>query len=567
MRIFSVSDWPFALKLAVAPAVAILGLVVIAWTSLNSLTEGGERLDTVVSRNMTSSLQLASIKAQVNEINGTLYKLMAQSAAGSVDGAEEKVLKLQDNVNSALNDLKDYRLNFATDEEHQAKIDSLIENVEAYNGALEWVASMLGLDFNSAVSFLEPFDANYTKLNSDLSEMIEAIKAESQSSAEDAQGAAAETIATVGSLTIVLLLIVVGLSALLAIFTRRSVGQIATATASLADGDTSVDVEALARGDELGTVVESLGHFKEALQRVSDLQEQQKLQQEEAERQRKQTLQKIADDFESSVNVLLDRFGQSTVAMQDNANNMVSMSERSSRQTEAVTQSTTQASQNVDTVAAATEELSSSIYEIASQVDRSAQMAMEAREKAQATNQTVASLAEAAERIGDMVSLINDIAEQTNLLALNATIEAARAGDAGKGFAVVASEVKNLANQTGQATEDISTHVDSVRSITQEAVNAINMIGEIIEQNSSVATEISSSVEQQKSATREIAENAQRAAQGTQEVQEHIGEVNTTSVEAGQAANTVSSAARSLSDEFDQLRNQVSAFLSNVRQG
>lgn len=80
--------------------------------------------------------------------------------------------------------------------------------------------------------------------------------------------------------------------------------------------------------------------------------------------------------------------------------------------------------------------------------------------RAQQTDKLVVSLSDAATRIGEVVKLISTIAEQTNLLALNATIEAARAGDAGKGFAVVASEVKNLANQTARATEDITRQVN-----------------------------------------------------------------------------------------------------------
>ena len=79
-----------------------------------------------------------------------------------------------------------------------------------------------------------------------------------------------------------------------------------------------------------------------------------------------------------------------------------------------------------------------------------------------------------------MVELITDIAEQTNLLALNATIEAARAGDAGKGFAVVASEVKNLAIETGDATEEIAQQVAAIQGETKTAVAAIQGISAIV---------------------------------------------------------------------------------------
>ena len=70
-----------------------------------------------------------------------------------------------------------------------------------------------------------------------------------------------------------------------------------------------------------------------------------------------------------------------------------------------------------------------------------------------------------------MVKVITSIAEQTNLLALNATIEAARAGEAGKGFAVVANEVKELAQETAQATEDIARRVEAIQADTTGAVD------------------------------------------------------------------------------------------------
>jgi methyl-accepting chemotaxis protein len=176
----------------------------------------------------------------------------------------------------------------------------------------------------------------------------------------------------------------------------------------------------------------------------------------------------------------------------------------------------------------------------------------------------VQTLATSAAKIGDVVNLINDIASQTNLLALNATIEAARAGDAGKGFAVVANEVKSLATQTGRATEEIRTQITSVQEETERAVEAIRHIGNVIEQIRTISSGIASAVEQQGAATRGIAENIQNAAQGTQEVQSNMGGMSEASSKTGESAEHVLSAARQLATQSEQLRSEISRFLSNL---
>jgi methyl-accepting chemotaxis protein len=184
----------------------------------------------------------------------------------------------------------------------------------------------------------------------------------------------------------------------------------------------------------------------------------------------------------------------------------------------------------------------------------------------QTTSGKINELADASQKIGDVVALITDIADQTNLLALNATIEAARAGDAGKGFAVVASEVKNLANQTAKATEEISIHITGIQQSTQEAVTAMDGIGNTIGNINEVASTIAAAVEEQGAATQEIARNVEQAAAGTTEVTSSMATVNNAASETGTAANSVLTSVETLSDHSDSLRGQVEQFLSDIKE-
>jgi methyl-accepting chemotaxis protein len=218
-------------------------------------------------------------------------------------------------------------------------------------------------------------------------------------------------------------------------------------------------------------------------------------------------------------------------------------------------------------VAAATEELSSSISEISRHVSEAAKVSTQASEETARTNTMVEGLARAADKIGEVVKLINDIASQTNLLALNATIEAARAGDAGKGFAVVAGEVKNLANQTGRATEEISSQIAAVQEETRRTVEAIRNIGSVIDQVREISSGIASAVEEQGAATQEIARNVQQAATGTQDVSANIVGISQSANDAVEGAHQILAASGDLAKNSETMRLEVTRFLDGVRAG
>jgi len=211
---------------------------------------------------------------------------------------------------------------------------------------------------------------------------------------------------------------------------------------------------------------------------------------------------------------------------------------------------------SIRSVNTAVEEMSASLRDVSSSCHHSADVAVQAARLAEETNQTVAVLGTAAREIGRVVDVINDIADQTNLLALNATIEAASAGDAGKGFAVVANEVKELARQTGAATEEIASKVDGIRRTTEGAVGSIERIGAIIQTMREATQTIATAVEEQTATSAEISSSVGTAAGRADEI--------TSSVQ--RAASTTSGVART-TDELSSGTNEISRNAAHASTG
>ena len=332
----------------------------------------------------------------------------------------------------------------------------------------------------------------------------------------------------------------------------------------LAGGDRNTTVPGLERGDEVGKMAQAVQVFKDNAVQAGGLAEKQAQdQQRRAERTRQ--IETLCQDFDRQVTKRLETVIGAVAEMETTAQSMSRVAEQAAAEAIHVSNTSEAASGSVNAVAAATEELAASIGEIGSQMSRSRQIAGQAANQAVATNAQIKQLAEAAQKIGAVVQLITDIASQTNLLALNATIEAARAGEAGKGFAVVASEVKNLANQTGKATEDISLQINSIQNETSQAVQAIESIAGTINEINEITAGVATAVEQQNAATKEIARSVEQAATGTREMSTSIQTVTNAAGETGNAAGQMLGSSSALSGEATALRQEVEQFLSTIR--
>ncbi|MCP3923601.1 MAG: methyl-accepting chemotaxis protein [Desulfobacterales bacterium] len=227
-----------------------------------------------------------------------------------------------------------------------------------------------------------------------------------------------------------------------------------------------------------------------------------------------------------------------------------------------MSQSMESSSINMGMVASAIEEMNSSINEIASSAENTRNMAGKAVKSASDSSLKIEELGNAANEIGNVIQTISDISDQTNLLALNATIEAARAGEAGKGFAVVANEIKELANQTASATEEIRSKITGIQNTTNNTVYDIKSVEDInIEVDKMIST-IAAAVEQQSATAKEIAGNVAGASNSASEVNKRMDENSGTVSEMTDEILSVSEHIGGVSENGEVLNEKVKQLLS-----
>ncbi|WP_135080851.1 methyl-accepting chemotaxis protein [Terasakiella sp. SH-1] len=335
----------------------------------------------------------------------------------------------------------------------------------------------------------------------------------------------------------------------------------------LEEGQTDIDVSDKGLKNEIGDLARALEVFRDNMQETQRLRLEQENAKKLADERQRAALNDLADTFESDVGGVVQSVSSAATELQAASSQMASTAQNTNQKAREVAVAAEDASTNVQTVASATEELSGSINEISTQVEASTAVSERAVHVAEDTTHTIEELSNNVGEIGKVVKLINDIAEQTNMLALNATIESARAGEAGKGFAVVASEVKNLANQTSRATEEISRQIAFVQNGTTKAVEAIGSISNVIQEMNDISASVAAAVQEQSAATGEIARNVEHASHGTGRVNDNISVVEQATEETGAAAGQIETSSDDLSQQAEFLRERVSAFVSRVRTG
>ncbi|GAA1807489.1 methyl-accepting chemotaxis protein [Planosporangium flavigriseum] len=484
------ADRSLTTKLLASVLVACLttGVVLaVALVRMASLRDSAQQIQTQA---ITPMLHITEIRRAY--LQARIDSLADQTLAADASSAEHQAwLKDIATMNDAI---ATYGKNDLTASERA----TLAELTTAWNSFQDIVTNQLiPLGWAGKKSEWMPIRSEKVKpLSAQVQTNLDKLIASSQARVTDQMNRNADDYSTASTTVIVTAIIGVVLAVLLAIITVRwiiaNVRKVSTVVDRLAEGDLTRSADVTA-GDELGQMARGLdtatGRLREMIGAVA-----------------------------GNAHTLAGSGEELTAVSQQ----IAASSEETSVQASVVSEAADHISRNIQTLASGAEQMGASIEEISSNATEAARVAQEAVEAAATASTTINQLGTSSAEIGNVIKLITSIAEQTNLLALNATIEAARAGEAGKGFAVVASEVKDLAQETARATEDIARRVHVIQGDAGHAVDAISRIGEVIGRINDYSTMIASAVEEQSATTSEMVRNVAEASSGAADIAGNI---------------------------------------------
>ncbi len=520
------SDRPLGVKLAALVAVGATALGVFAVVTVGALQDTGERTDEVLAgAELTGDVLLADMMHDAVRAD-VLQALLSGGTGTLYDGA---VADLTEHQNT-FRDVLDEALAGSLSPDVDTAVESVVPAVEDYLASAAWIVGTAGTDPAAATAAYPAFAGAFSALEDELPTMGDAVTAY----AEAAVTSSREERATAITLAIAVAVAGVLVLALLGWIVTRSVvrplNAVRAVLAALADGDLRASSGVTSR-DEVGQMAASL----EAS--MADVRE---------------VMTAIGDSSTT--------LASATEQLSASARDMARLAAESSQQSSIVASAAEQVSTNVQTVSAGSEQMGSSIREIAQNASEVSRVAGQAVTAADETTATVAKLGASSLEIAGVVKVITSIAEQTNLLALNATIEAARAGEAGKGFAVVANEVKELAQETAKATQDITARVEAIQADTEGAVRAIGEISSIIGLINDSQGTIAAAVEEQTATTTEMNRNVAEAAASAGEIAANIDAVATATTSTTRAMSDAQAAIDEVARMATSLHSAVGRF-------
>jgi len=514
----------------------LLAIVLVALTTLAVGAVGISRMATLSDRAEEVYSDGAVPLDGLRQLQATWWELSTHTARANIPTLPAATVAQEEQESAAVGqDLTEQTAAVAEmplSPEGRAAFETFAGNVQTYLGLLAQLRQSVLTPANAAQvqTLVQQMSTTEDTITESLVTATDAAEAAAQQTVQEARDA----YAAARTVTIAIILLGLAVSVVLALLIVRSVmrpvQQVKQVLDRVADGDLSVRAGETG-GAELGEVARSLDTTLDALSSVLTL-----------------------------VNGSAGRLAVASQALNTGAAGMAASARAATGQADVVVASAGEVAQSVDTVATGSQQMEAAIREIAQNASEASRVAGRAVDVAETTTRTVGKLGDSSAEIGNVIKVITGIAEQTNLLALNATIEAARAGEAGKGFAVVATEVKELAQETAKATEDISRRVEAIQADTAGAVAAIGEISSVIGQINDFQATIAAAVEEQTATTNEMNRNVAEAATSSRSIATAISGLAAGTQQTNDGVAEAQRSAADLARMSDELQDAVRRF-------
>jgi methyl-accepting chemotaxis protein len=542
-------------RLGVGFGMLVLLLLGMSGAALWGVASMGQSMDASMEEARKSMLA-AGVSEDVRDIGLMIAHILLHQEQSEREDTQKSLQAVRDRYKKRLDELKSLAQT-QSGKDLIGKLEKAIADAREANGKATELA-LARKDAEAGKIYTEQCEVNMDKVFAAVGEIRgwrEKRMKEINGQAHELEGSVRWVLLAGGGLAVVLACI---FGVILTRGIVRPVKEGVGFAAAMAGGDMTRTLS-ITQDDEIGQLVQALNDMGANMRRmIADV---------------SGGVQTLASSS-TELSCISGQMASSVRSMSEKAGTVAAAAEESSANATSVAASMEQMTASLTSVAGATEQMSATVGEIASNSEKARAISADATHQAEAVSAMMKDLGRAAQEIGQVTETITSISAQTNLLALNATIEAARAGAAGKGFAVVANEIKELAQQTAAATEDIKARISGIQASTGGAIGDIEKISHVIREVGEIVATIAAAIEEQSVVTRDVASNIAQASSGvrdsnervfqtagvSQNIAEDIAQVNTALSDVHRGGEQVQISAGELAKLAEQLKEQVARF-------